>query len=121
MEINNKYVTLINTACENVKRFKRINVALSSIEFCGIHKYSHENVYKINLMIDNGFLTIYQEEESFKYWADVPWSGLEEFKPVDFDSWPEDRKLMLAWCWAIYRYCKNPGSCQNMTPPAIEK
>ena len=45
MEIDNKYSTLINTACERVRRVKGINVSLSSIEFYGIHKYSHDNVY----------------------------------------------------------------------------
>lgn len=66
MEINSKYFTFINTACERVKRVKGINVSLSSIEFYGVHKYSHDNVYKINLMTDYGLLTIYQEEENFK-------------------------------------------------------
>ena len=121
MEINSKYSTLINTACERVKRIKGINVSLSSIEFYGVHKYSHDNVYKINLMTDHGLLTIYQEEENFKCWADVPWSGLEEFRPADFDSWPEYKKLMLAWCWAIYKYCKDWEDYQNTTPPPIEE
>lgn len=86
MKIDNKYSTLIIAACERVKRNKGIDVSFSSIEFYGVHKYSQENVYKINLIVNNEPLTIYGEEEAFKYWADVPWSGLSKFKPADFDS-----------------------------------
>ena len=106
MKIDNKYITLIKEACERIRRTKGIDVSLSDIEFYGVHKYSHDNVYKINLMTDHGLLTIYQEEKSFKSWADVPWSGLREFRPADFDSWPTSEQLFLAWRWAIYNYCK---------------
>lgn len=118
--MENKYFTLIKEACERVRRTKGINVSLFNIEFYGIHKYSQENIYKVDLITDNGLFTIYQDERSFKSWANVPWSGLNAFKPADFEDWPEDKKLILAWCWAIYNYCKNLSDYQNTTPPPIE-
>lgn len=56
------------------------------MEFYGVHEYSHENVYKIDLIVNNEPLAIYVEEEAFKSWADVPWSGISAFKPVNFDD-----------------------------------
>lgn len=121
MEINSKYYTLINTACERVKKVKGIDVSLSGMEFYGVGKYSHENIYKISLMTDKGPITIYQEEESLRHWGLVPWSGLSAFRPANFHDWPEGKRLTLAWCWAIYKYCTNWWVRPNAKPPAIEE
>lgn len=114
-------VKLLKDACEKVKKVKGINISFSSLEFYGVRKYSHENIYKLTLIKDGKSFTTYQEEWSFISWASVPWSGLYEFKPLDFDKWSEDEKLFLAWCWAIYKYCKHIEDYQNITPPQIKE
>ena len=72
MKTDHKYSALIEEACERVRRAKGIDVSLSGLEFYGVGKYSHENIYKISLMTDKGSLTIYQEEESLRHWGLVP-------------------------------------------------
>jgi len=121
MEIDSRYSALIKDACERVRRNKGINVSFSSIEFYGIQKYSGDNVYKVKLMTDMGLFTLYQDDLSLTYWANVPWSGLTDFRPRDFEDWPENKKLILAWCWAVYNYCKNLRQYWNQVPPEIEE
>jgi hypothetical protein len=65
MEIGN-YNALIIKACNAVRRNKGINVSFNSNNFYGVHKYSQENVYKLDLNIDNEILTLYIEEYAFK-------------------------------------------------------
>ena len=121
MKVDNKYIELLKEACEKVKKTKGINVSLFNIEFYGLHKYSEENVYKVSLLTDSGIFTFYPEEDGFKYWGEVPWSGQRRFRPANFEDWPADKQLMLAWCWAIYSYCKNSRDYRNVTPPPIEE
>ena len=65
MEIGN-YNALIIKACNAVRRNKGINVSFNNNSFYGVHKYSQENVYKLDLNIDNEILTLYIEEYAFK-------------------------------------------------------
>lgn len=120
MKVDDRYFALIKEACERVRRTKGIDVRLFSMEFYGVHRYSHEKTYKAILMTGNGPLAIYLEEGNFESWTTVPWSGLSEFMPKDFNDWPKDKKLTLAWCWAIYKYCKEWSGRRNGTPPPIE-
>ncbi len=115
-----KYSTLINKACEKLKRIKNLNIYFFSKEFYGIHKYSHEYVYKLNIIINDEPFTIYAEENSLNHWGAVPWSGNIDFRPANFQDWPEDKKLMLAWCWAIYRYYKSYNE-RRPSPPPLEE
>ena len=112
------YSNFIEDICELVNKNKRLGVFLKNISFYGVHKYSEENVYQVTLADDKKEIVIYVEEDAFKYWGEVPWSGQSKFRPTDFDDWPNERKLILAWCWAIYKYCKH-GTLTS--PPEILK
>ena len=116
------YNALIIKACNAVRRNKGINVSFNSNSFYGVHKYSQENVYKLDLNIDNEIFTLYIEEYAFESWTYVPWSGREEFRPTNFESWPTSEQLFLAWCWAIYNYCKRwEIHHEGPTPPPLEE
>ena len=108
---------LINKACLRVSKNFNLSASLLNIEFYGVHKYSRLDVYKLTIDSNKAAVVFYAEEDAFESWADVPWSGNRRFRPDDFDNWPADKKLELAWCWALYNYCTHGSySC----PPEIE-
>lgn len=111
-----KYYTLLRAVCEKVKKIKNLDVSFYSMEFYGIHKYSEERVYKVNIIYKGEPLTIYPEEGALNHWGEVPCSGQTRFRPADFDNWSNEKKLFLAWCWAIYYYCKH---MRHPAPPEI--
>ena len=101
----NKFKNYLSMICSIVNRNYNFSVAINSIEFYGIRKYSEENVYKITMTCGKKSLIFYIEEPAFEHWDEVPWSGQRSFRPADWDNWPEDKKLIVAWCWCIYKYC----------------
>ena len=67
MEIGD-YNALIIKACQRVRKNKFLDVSLSlnGCEFCGVQKYSEENVYKVPIIFDGKTLNIYVEEGAFE-------------------------------------------------------
>ena len=105
----NQYKSYLTRICFMVNRTYNFSVSVSNIEYIGIHKYSDEKVYKVELETPKTIIEFYVEEDAFERWGEVPWSGLHAFRPADWNDWPEDKKLMTAWCWAVYKYCSNYG------------
>ena len=116
--VNRKYIDFLNDIYSRVKKNNNINVNLIDISFYGIHKWSNENVYKITFADDRKEMVIYVEEDAFNYWGDVPWSGQTTFRPDNWSDWAEDQKLILAWCWCIYKYCLHWH--EDNPPPILE-
>ncbi len=101
----NKFKNYLSMICSIVNRNYNFSVAINSIEFYGLRKYSEDKTYKITILCERYFLTFYAEEEAFETWGNVPWSGQTKFRPDNWKEWPEDKKLIVAWCWCLYKYC----------------
>lgn len=114
-----KFINFIKTICVIVNKNKHFGVSFKNLEYYGIDKYDDMKWYKVTIEHNRGTITFYVEEIAFTDWNDVPCSGTESFRPDDFEEWPEDKQLVLAWCWCFYSFCTRYKSWEDQ-PPAIE-
>ena len=109
--------TLLTLVCNRLNKNKNFNISLKSIEV--YKKNLWDDVLKIEFNYKNKVLPVYINESAFHDWQRVPWGGLTDFRPANWETWENDRKLILTMCWCIYKYCleDDKGNTQYQKPP----